>query len=106
MGIVLAQRAVGGDPDGMAGGPGGSRRPPLPVGGRIFEVAVLHQLGIESAVGGIADVLEEGADEMAGSTVSVASRVAGREAKRWGSSFMRSAERRASWARASKWAKR
>ena len=32
--------------------------------GRIFEVAVLYQLGIESSIGGIADVLEEDANEL------------------------------------------
>ena len=38
--------------------------PSAVVGRRVFEVAVLHHLGIQSTVGGIADVLEENPDEL------------------------------------------
>ena len=62
--IVLRQRFVGGQLHARRGLPCRQRIPAAMVAGRVFEVAVLHQFGIQPAVGGIADVLEEHADEL------------------------------------------
>ena len=63
VGVVLAQRLLGAGGDGAFRTPGRGGGPLLAVLAAVFEVAVLHHLGVEAAVGGIADVLEEHADE-------------------------------------------
>ena len=64
MRIVLAQRVLGSNLYRLCRVPGSRSVPPTVIPWRILEVAVLDELGIEAAVGGIANVLEEDAYQL------------------------------------------
>ena len=61
--VPFSDGVVGGGADVAVGVPGGGGVPLPAVGGAVFEVSVLHHLGIESAIGCIADILEEDTDQ-------------------------------------------
>ena len=62
--IVLAERVLGGNLYGARRVPGRRCVPFAAVLAVVFEVAVLDELSVEAAIGSIADVLEEDADEV------------------------------------------
>ena len=62
--IVLAERVLGGNLYGTLRVPGRCGFPLAAVLAVVFEVAVLDELGVEAAIGSIADVLEEDADKV------------------------------------------
>ena len=64
MWVVGMERVFGSYLNGLGSVPGCSSIPSAMVLSRIFEVAVLNQLGIEATVGCIADILKEDTYEL------------------------------------------
>nr|BFF25286.1 hypothetical protein GCM10025732_32510 [Glycomyces mayteni] len=66
MGVVGVQRVVGADGDPAFDRPAGERVEALALGGVELEVAVADSLGVEAAVEGVVEVLDEQAPQVGG----------------------------------------